>query len=209
MGEGWRVEGRCLPKGLPPPLPHWQPMSRSFYRLRKGVTCRHSTAALTGILKLVISGLTGIILIVLSTMNLQFQDWFVSISLSFWNCGSFISWLQSGLHVVNFYHLVEDSVSVRLNMAQNIICSPWGGTKGPWLCLHYYYLVFFDCLPLFLHFLTSLIKFTLWLKFFQRQRQTEDIGMQDHRIPLYFCSTALHCNTQYISHSDGCLLNSY
>ena len=64
------------------------------------------------------------ILIVLSTMNLQFQDWFVSISLSFWNCGSFISWLQSGLHVVNFYHLVEDSVSVRLNMAQNIICSP-------------------------------------------------------------------------------------
>ena len=56
-------------------------MGKSFYRLRKGVACRHSTAALTGILKVVISGLTGIILIVLSTTNLQFQDWFVSISL--------------------------------------------------------------------------------------------------------------------------------
>lgn len=81
-------------------------------------------AALTVVLKLVISGLTGIILIILNTMNLQFQDGFVSISLSFGNCGSFISWPQSGLHVVNVYHLVEGSVSVRLNVAQSIICSP-------------------------------------------------------------------------------------
>ena len=124
-GNGWKAD--ACPKAYPPsPLPHWQPMGKSFYRLRNGVTCRHSTVALTFTLKLVISGLTGIIFIVLSTMNLQFQDWLVSISLSFWNCGSFISWLRSGLHVVNFYHLVEDSVSIRLNMAQNIIRGPWG-----------------------------------------------------------------------------------
>ena len=39
-------------------------------------------SALTGILKLVMGGLTSIILIVLGTVNLQFQGWFVSISLS-------------------------------------------------------------------------------------------------------------------------------
>ena len=38
-------------------------------------------SALTGILKLVMGGLTSIILIVLGTVNLQFQGWFVSISL--------------------------------------------------------------------------------------------------------------------------------
>ena len=39
-------------------------------------------SALTGILKLVMGGLTSIILIVLGTVNLQFQGWFVPISLS-------------------------------------------------------------------------------------------------------------------------------
>ena len=39
-------------------------------------------SALTGILKLVMGGLTSIILIVLGTVNLQFHGWFVSISLS-------------------------------------------------------------------------------------------------------------------------------
>ena len=34
----------------------------------------------------------------------------------------------------------------------------------------YYYLVLLDCFPLFLHFLTSLIKLILWLKFFHRQK---------------------------------------
>ena len=33
-----------------------------------------------------------------------------------------------------------------------------------------YYLVLLDCFPLFLHFLTSLIKLILWLKFFHRQK---------------------------------------
>ena len=38
-------------------------------------------SALMVILKLVIGGLTSVILIVLGTVNLQFQGWFVSISL--------------------------------------------------------------------------------------------------------------------------------
>ena len=36
--------------------------------------------------------------------------------------------------------------------------------------LNYYYLVCFDCFPLFLHFLVSPIKLTLWLKCFHRQK---------------------------------------
>ena len=34
----------------------------------------------------------------------------------------------------------------------------------------YYYFVLFDCFPFFLLFLSSLIKFILWLKFFYRQK---------------------------------------
>ena len=54
-------------------------------------------------------------------------------------------------------------------MAQNIICSPWGRTKGPWLCLMpKYYLVLLDYFPSSLHFLTSLITFSLTKVFLQR-----------------------------------------
>ena len=52
-------------------------------------------------------------------------------------------------------------------MAQNIICSPWERTKGPWLCLMTT-LLLFSLLWLFSFvstFLTSLIKLILWLKF--------------------------------------------
>ena len=55
-------------------------------------------------------------------------------------------------------------------MAQNIIYSPWGGTKGSPLLNDDYNLVSCDCFPLFLHFLTSLIKLVLWLKVLGRQR---------------------------------------
>ena len=43
-------------------------------------------------------------------------------------------WLQSGHHVVNFFHVVGISVCIQ-DMDQNDIYWPWGGTKGPWLCL--------------------------------------------------------------------------
>ena len=56
----------------PPPI--------SFYRLREGATFRKSTVTSHDPLKLVIGHLISVILIVLSTVNLQFQGQFVSIS---------------------------------------------------------------------------------------------------------------------------------
>ena len=73
-------------------------------------------------------------------------------------------------------------------MAQNIIYSPWEGTKKE-LCLmvHYYYLQSFDCFSLFLCFLTSLIKFILWLKSPRPdKRQAEDVGYKDQRVLFSF-----------------------
>ena len=85
------------------------------------------------------------------------------------------------------------SVSIRQfhRMAQNITYSPWGGTKGIWLCLmstlSLLLLLFgLDCFPLFLHFLTSVIKLILWLKFFHRQKAAGDMGVRDQRVMLHF-----------------------
>ena len=58
--------------------PHCQSGGKSFYRWLHAETAQ---SALTVILKLVISGLTSVILIVLSTINLQFRGRFVPISL--------------------------------------------------------------------------------------------------------------------------------
>ena len=59
-----------------------------------------------------------------------------------------------------FHYLKTSSEDV----TQNIIYSPWDGTKDPWLCLMAKLLLF--CLAwlfsFFLPFLTSLIKFILW-----------------------------------------------
>ena len=41
--------------------------------------------------------------------------------------------------------------------------------------LKHYYFVLPDCFPFLLHFLTSLIKLTLWVKFFYRQKQADDM----------------------------------
>ena len=141
--------------------------------------------ALIVILKLVICVLASIILILLSTVNFQFQGWFVSISWGqFSQLCQLMSWLQSGHHIVNFsawwgFQYLQDSSQ---DMAQNIIYSPWEGTKKePCLMVHYYYLLFFDCFSLFLCFLTSLIKLILWLKFFffpHRQKAGRGWGVQ-------------------------------
>ena len=87
---------------------------------QEGVRARPSTlpswffSPLTVIFKLVIGGLPSIILIVLSTVNLQLQGWFVSISLGqFSELWQLMSWLQSGHHAVNFFHPVGVSVSIR------------------------------------------------------------------------------------------------
>ena len=111
-----------------------------------------------------------------------------------------MSWLQSGHHVVNFFQLVGVSVSTTAHRIQLRILSIALEEElkvldfASWL--NYYYLVSFDCFPLFLHFLTSLIKLILWLNFFSDKRQAEDMGGKDHRVLLCvtllmaFCSQA-------------------
>ena len=67
------------------------------------VTCRNSTVILTVIFRLVISGLTSIILIVLGTVNLQLQSPFVPMSL--WSVLGIVAThvlVQSGHPGVNF-----------------------------------------------------------------------------------------------------------
>ena len=64
-----------------PTLPTDNQWARAFIGGGRGPHAETAQEALTVILNLVISGLTSIILIVLSTVSLQFQGWFVSISL--------------------------------------------------------------------------------------------------------------------------------
>ena len=54
-------------------------MGKSFYRQREGLHAETAQSALTVILKLVIGGLSGVILLVLVTVSLQFQGKLVSI----------------------------------------------------------------------------------------------------------------------------------
>ena len=49
-----------------------------------------------------------------------------------------------------------------------------------------YYLVSFDCFPLFLPVLTSLIKRILWLSVSTDKRQVENMGGKDYRVLLRF-----------------------
>ena len=70
-GRGERSTDACLKASSP----HWQSGGKSFYRWKKGVTCRNSSQLLqSSWLKLVTSDLTSIIVIVLSTVNLQSQS---------------------------------------------------------------------------------------------------------------------------------------
>ena len=61
------------------------------------------------------------------------------------------SWLQSGHHAVNFFHLVGVSVSISQlkDVSQNIAYSPGRGTKGACLCLMIELSLFFlfNCFP--------------------------------------------------------------
>ena len=54
--------------------------ARAFISWRRGLHEETAQSALI-ILKLVIGGLTTVILVALGTINLQFQDWFISVSL--------------------------------------------------------------------------------------------------------------------------------
>ena len=77
------------------------------------------------------------------------------------------------------YSSVLGSVCSHILEVQSRNCgSPWEGTKGLWLCLMIEWLLFslLDCFPLFLHFLTSLIKPIFWPKFFHRQKASRGPG---------------------------------
>ena len=106
MHATWRVGWTPVRKQLPPNST--QSSDKSFHRL----LAETARSALTVILKLVTGGLSSIILIVLSRVSLQFQGWFVPISLMpvlrivVAYGYTYATWLQSGSHVVNFFHLV-------------------------------------------------------------------------------------------------------
>ena len=75
-------------------------MDKNFYRQR-GLHVETVQSALTVILKLAIGGLTSVILIVLGTINLQFQGWFVPISRDqFSELWQLMSRLQSRHYIV-------------------------------------------------------------------------------------------------------------
>ena len=82
-------------------------------------------AALTVILKLIIGGLTSVILIVLNIIfsSRLFFSYFLGASSQ--NCSSLRRDLRCGHHVANFFHLVGISVSIRqLTGRAQIIYSP-------------------------------------------------------------------------------------
>ena len=124
-----------------------------------------------------------VILIVSSTVNLQFHGWFVSISFkvssqnvaahvmaAVWPSSSYISSAWWG------FQCLHGSTQ---GVALNTVYSLWEGTECPWLCLMTALLLFgLLCFPFFLHFLTSLIKLILWLKFFHRRKAGRGHGGQ-------------------------------
>ena len=80
-GNKWGGWGGRTPVQRPtPPSPDNQG-ARAFIDRGRGLHVETIQSALTGVLKLVISGLTRVIWIVLGTVNLQFQGLFVSSSL--------------------------------------------------------------------------------------------------------------------------------
>ena len=109
-GGGWTSVRKLT---LPPP--HQNQWARAFIGGGKGLHVETAQSALTVILKLVIGGLTSVLLTVLSTVNLQFQGRFVSISLRpvLGIVAAYMSWLQSGHHGLNFFYLAGVSVSTR------------------------------------------------------------------------------------------------
>ena len=106
-----------------------------------------------------------------------------------------MSWLQSGHHAVNVFHLVGFLISTtQLRIWLRIFPIAFEEELkaldfAQWL--NYHYLVLIDCFPLSLHFLTSLIKLTVWLKFFRKLGRGHcgdgrTTGCCTASIPLFF-----------------------
>ena len=113
VGGGWWRADACPKANSLPPPPDNQGAGAFIHR-GKALHAETAQSALTVILKLVISGPTSIISIVLGTVNLQFQGWFVSISLRpILGIAAAYVMATACHHVVNFFHLVWVSVSTR------------------------------------------------------------------------------------------------
>lgn len=88
---------------LPTSPPVANSEARAFIDRRKGLHSGTAQSALTVTFKLLFSGLTTTILVVLGAVNCQFQGLFVTISL--WpvlGTAALTSWVQSGHRVVSF-----------------------------------------------------------------------------------------------------------
>ena len=106
-------------------------------------------------------------------------------------------WHAGGQHIVNFFLLVQVLVSAKQlkDMTQNIVCSSWGGTKGPWLCFIDKLLFCLTCLCFCIFSLLWLnLLFGSWgiprrLKLFYKQEagDTRDLSLgRPHRVLLGF-----------------------
>ena len=101
----------------------------------------------------------------------------ISLWTSFWLVGGEVTgWYFGSQHIIllvptslesvcwwsalNFFHLVHALVSAKQlkDMAQDIIYSPWGGTKGPWLCFMAKLLLF--CLAWLFSFVSAFSHFS-------------------------------------------------
>ena len=124
-------------------------------------------------------GLSSSLLTVLITVCLQFQGQSVPISLRpVLGMVAVRSGPQSGHHAVNVFHRVgflcrQDSSQ---DTAQNMIYSPWGGTKHPWLCLMTLLLLF--GLVWLLSFVSAFSHFSDSLKFSYRQKACGGYGRE-------------------------------
>ena len=112
----WEGRADSCPKtdSPPPPPPTDNQRARAFTDRGRGLHAETAESALTVIFKWSGSGLNSFILIVFSTVNLQFQGQFVPISLRpILRIVAAYVMLQPGHHVVNFFHLVGISASIR------------------------------------------------------------------------------------------------
>lgn len=139
---GERV-GSCSKANSPFPTPlnisEQEPLHSSF-RQRKGATYRNSRVRFDSHLEIGGVVVLSVLLIVLSDSNLQFQSSIPFTDLlwcQFSGSWQLMSWVQSGHHVVSFFHLLgfQYPWNSTRDMAQSIIYCSWGGSKGPWLCL--------------------------------------------------------------------------
>ena len=163
---------------------------QSFYRQEEGATCRNSTDSSDGHLQ--VGGRWS----EQHHLALWVQSGFSPrIGLPpfprgrSWDLWQPVSRLQSTHRGVNFSTWRGGGGSPFLpkssrDTAHSFIFSPGGGTvKGPWLMTKLFLFCLIGLLSLVLHFLTSLIKFIVWLQFFYRQKAGRGCWVgQDHSV---------------------------